>query len=117
MFRIWFVGLKKSEIELEKDKIVNKYDEFLEENFEMASRNEQEAAETTIEKKTKWVSKTILQNVLFAANSHRNWSDKKEETETYLKTDFEYFSKEIKSINKLKLEKRKKKLVHWSLQC
>lgn len=47
------MGLKKSEIELEKDKIVNKYDEFLEENFEMASRNEQEAAETTIEKKTK----------------------------------------------------------------
>ena len=32
---------------------MNKYDEFLEENFEMASRNEQEAAETTIEKKNK----------------------------------------------------------------
>ena len=51
MFRIWFAGLKKSEIELEKDKIVNKNDEFLEESFEMVSRIEQEAAETTIENK------------------------------------------------------------------
>lgn len=106
------MGLKKSEIELEKDKIVNKNDEFLEQNFEMARRIEQKAAETTTENKQNEFPKEYYKMHYLPQTVTKIETDKKEETETYLKTDFEYFSKEIISINKSKLEKRKNKLVH-----
>ena len=57
------------ETELEKDKILNENEEFFQENFELASRLEQETEDAIIENKKKL---SFQKNALFHTNSRTN---------------------------------------------